>query len=132
MACEWSTSPESSPGRCVLVAARVPDRSERGYSSQQNAGKRNISIDLNVPEARMIALALCDRADIVVENLRPGTLDAFGLDYASLAERNPRIIYISISGYGQQGPYRGRMAYAPRVQPRPDSRTTRCATSAGT
>ena len=80
----------------------------------------------------MIALALCDRADIVVENLRPGTLDAFGLDYASLAERNPRIIYISISGYGQQGPYRGRMAYAPRVQPRPDSRTTRCATSAGT
>jgi crotonobetainyl-CoA:carnitine CoA-transferase CaiB-like acyl-CoA transferase len=87
-----------------------------GYYAQQNAGKRNISIDLNRPEAREIALRLCDQADVLVENFRPGTLAAFGLDYATLAERNPRLVYVSISGYGQGGPWKGRMAYAPTVQ----------------
>ena len=87
-----------------------------GYYAQQNAGKKNISIDLNTEAAREIALKLCDDADILVENFRPGTLDAFGLDYATLAARNPKLIYVSISGYGQGGPWRGRMAYAPTVQ----------------
>ncbi|MBW2499070.1 MAG: CoA transferase [Deltaproteobacteria bacterium] len=87
-----------------------------GYYAQQNAGKRNISIDLNLPEAREIALRLCDEADVVVENFRPGALGAFGLDYATLAQRNPKLIYVSISGYGQGGPFKGRMAYAPTVQ----------------
>jgi len=87
-----------------------------GYYAQQNAGKKNISIDLNTEAARAIALKLCDDADILVENFRPGTLDAFGLDYATLAARNPKLIYVSISGYGQGGPWRGRMAYAPTVQ----------------
>jgi len=87
-----------------------------GYYAQQNAGKRNLSIDLNRSEAREIALKLCDEADILVENFRPGALEAFGLDYATLAARNPRLIYVSISGYGQGGPWRGRMAYAPTVQ----------------
>ena len=87
-----------------------------GYYAQQNAGKKNISIDLNTQEAREIALKLCDGADILVENFRPGTLDAFGLNYKTLIERNPRLIYVSISGYGQGGPWRGRMAYAPTVQ----------------
>lgn len=87
-----------------------------GYYAQQNAGKRNISIDLNTPEAREIALKLCDDADILVENFRPGTLAAFGLDYDTLKLRNPRLVYVSISGYGQGGPWRGRMAYAPTVQ----------------
>jgi crotonobetainyl-CoA:carnitine CoA-transferase CaiB-like acyl-CoA transferase len=87
-----------------------------GYYAQQNAGKQNISIDLNQAEAREIALRLCDEADILVENFRPGTLAAFGLDYATLSARNPRLIYASISGYGQQGPWRGRMAYAATVQ----------------
>ena len=87
-----------------------------GYYAQQNAGKKNISIDLNTEAAREVALMLCDDADILVENFRPGTLDAFGLDYATLAARNPKLIYVSISGYGQGGPWRGRMAYAPTVQ----------------
>jgi crotonobetainyl-CoA:carnitine CoA-transferase CaiB-like acyl-CoA transferase len=98
------------------LASPIDPNGVSGYYTQQNAGKRNISINLNVPEAREIAFALCDRADFVVENFRPGTLDAFGLDYESVARRNPRIIYISISGYGQHGPFRGRMAYAPTVQ----------------
>lgn len=97
-------------------ASPVNPNGMSGYYAQQNAGKRNISMDLNHLEARRIALALCDEADILVENFRPGALAAFGLDYASLAERNPRLIYVSISGYGQGGPWRGRMAYAPTVQ----------------
>ncbi|MEA2769324.1 MAG: hypothetical protein QOD93_2286 [Acetobacteraceae bacterium] len=87
-----------------------------GYYAQQNAGKRNVSIDLNVPGARELALRLCDTADVVVENFRAGTLRFFGLDYATLSARNPRLIYASVTGYGQGGPWQGRMAYAPTVQ----------------
>lgn len=87
-----------------------------GYYAQQNAGKRNVSIDLNAPGARDLALRLCDEADIVVENFRAGALASFGLDYAAVSERNPKIIYASITGYGQGGPWRSRMAYAPTVQ----------------
>src|SRR6202162_937773 len=87
-----------------------------GYYAQQNAGKRVLSIDLNFPEAREVVAQLCDTADVIVENFRPGTLAAFGLDYPSVAARNPRIVYASISGYGQQGVWASRMAYAPTVQ----------------
>jgi crotonobetainyl-CoA:carnitine CoA-transferase CaiB-like acyl-CoA transferase len=87
-----------------------------GYYAQQNAGKRNVSINLNLPGAYELVLKLCDTADIVVENFRAGTLGFFGLDYDTLAKRNPRLIYASITGYGQSGPWRSRMAYAPTVQ----------------
>src|SRR6202030_4844544 len=87
-----------------------------GYYAQQNAGKRNVSIDLNVPGAREKALRLCDTADVIVENFRAGTLRYFGLDYETLAARNPGVVYASISGYGQHGSWRTRMAYAPTVQ----------------
>ena len=87
-----------------------------GYYAQQNAGKLNLSIDLNVPGAREVALRLCDTADVIVENFRPGTLAAFGLDYGTVSARNPGVVYASISGYGQRGAWRGRMAYAPTVQ----------------
>src|SRR5215471_20249754 len=59
-----------------------------GYYAQQNAGKRNVSIDLKVSGARELALRLCDTADVVVENFRAGTLHYFGLDYETLAARN--------------------------------------------
>jgi crotonobetainyl-CoA:carnitine CoA-transferase CaiB-like acyl-CoA transferase len=87
-----------------------------GYYAQQNIGKRNISVDLNVPGAAELIAQLCDSADIVVENFRAGTLKFFGLDYATLSKRNPRLIYVSITGYGQGGPWASRMAYAPTVQ----------------
>src|SRR6266851_2602783 len=79
-----------------------------GYYAQQNAGKRNVSINLNIPGAYELALKLCDTADIVVENFRAGTLGFFGLDYETLSKRNPRLIYASITGYGQGGPWRSR------------------------
>lgn len=86
------------------------------YYTQQNAGKRNLSIDLNWHEAREIVMDLCRDADVIVENFRPGTLKRFGLAYEQVRECNPAIIYVSISGYGQTGPWRNRPAFAPTVQ----------------
>lgn len=87
-----------------------------GYYAQQNSGKRNVSIDLNQPGARDLVMRLCKDADIIVENFRAGALGFFGLSYADIAEINPGVIYVSITGYGQKGPWQGRMAYAPTVQ----------------
>jgi crotonobetainyl-CoA:carnitine CoA-transferase CaiB-like acyl-CoA transferase len=105
------------PPRGDLSRQAFPRSGEiSGYYAQQNAGKRNLSIDLNVPAAREVALRLCDTADVIVENFRPGTLASFGLDYETVSARNPKVVYASISGYGQHGAWRGRMAYAPTVQ----------------
>ena len=86
------------------------------YFAQQNAGKQAISLDLNFSEAQEIIKKLVAEADIVVENFRPGTLDLFGLGFAQLTAINPDIIMVSISGYGQSGPWRNRPAFAPTVQ----------------
>jgi crotonobetainyl-CoA:carnitine CoA-transferase CaiB-like acyl-CoA transferase len=69
-----------------------------------NRGKRSIVLDLKTDAARDVFRRLVRRADIVVENFRPGVMAALGLDYASLSAANPRLIYASISGYGQTGP----------------------------
>ena len=107
---------EPPRGDVSRLAAPINPNGVSGYYAQQNAGKRAISINLNEPDAKEIAYRLVEQADIVVENFRPGTLAPFGFDYESLKARNPRLIYVSISGYGQGGPWRGRMAYAPTVQ----------------
>jgi crotonobetainyl-CoA:carnitine CoA-transferase CaiB-like acyl-CoA transferase len=86
------------------------------YYTQQNAGKRNLSIDLNWPEARAIVRELSGKADVIVENFRPGTLERFGLGYQQVREVNPSVIYVSLTGYGQSGPWRNRPAFAPTVQ----------------
>jgi crotonobetainyl-CoA:carnitine CoA-transferase CaiB-like acyl-CoA transferase len=105
------------PPRPDVSRAAFPNRDGMsGYYAQQNSGKRNVSIDLNAPRARELVLRLCDEADIVVENFRAGTLKGFGLDYDTLAKRNPKLVYVSITGYGQRGPWASRMAYAPTVQ----------------
>jgi crotonobetainyl-CoA:carnitine CoA-transferase CaiB-like acyl-CoA transferase len=85
------------------------------YYVQQNAGERNLSIDLNWPEAREIVTEMCRSADIIVENFRPGTLDRFRLGYEDIRAINPRVIYASLSGYGQATSRRNRPAFAPTV-----------------
>jgi len=75
-----------------------------------------VSIDLNVPGAREVAVRLCDTADVIVENFRPAALAAFALEYDAVPATNPSVVYASISGYGQHGAWRWRMAYAPNVQ----------------
>jgi len=86
------------------------------YFAQQNAGKRNVSVDLNYPQGRAIVTRLAEQADVIVENFRPGTLAFYGLDYPAVAAYNPTVVYASISGYGQTGPWRTRAGFAPTVQ----------------
>lgn len=83
-----------------------------GYYTQQNAGKRNVSVDLRKPEAPQLVRRLAACADIVIENFRPGVLASYGLAYPDLSALQPRLIMLSISGYGQAGPAVERAAYA--------------------
>ena len=86
-----------------------------GYYFQQNAGKRNISIDLRAPGARELVLQLVRQADVVIENYRPDVMPRLGLGWDALSAANPRLIMLSISGFGQGGPESHRAAYAPIV-----------------
>lgn len=82
----------------------------------QNAGKRCITLDLKQEAAREIFLRLIDGADVLVENFRPGAFEALGLGYEALSARNPRLIYCSISAFGQQGPRGQQTAYDHVIQ----------------
>ena len=86
-----------------------------GYYHQQNAGKRNISVDLRQPEGVMVAKSLVAEADVVIENFRPDVMQRLGLDYDTLAEINPRLIMLSISGFGADNADSHRAAYAPII-----------------
>ena len=86
------------------------------YFAQQNCGKRNISLDLRKPEAVAIVRSLAGLSDVVLENFRPGVMTRMGLDPDGLLAEYPRLVIASISGYGQEGPWVGRRAYAPVVQ----------------
>jgi len=76
-----------------------------------NRNKRSIGLDLSVPEARDIAAALVDESDVFVTNARPGALLRAGLDYETVSERNPRVVYAHITGYGLSGDERDRAAF---------------------
>ncbi len=75
-----------------------------------NRGKQGVCIDLKRPEGVELCLRMVEKADVLLENFRPGTLQRLGLGYAAARARNPRLIYCSISGYGQNGPSRDRAA----------------------
>ena len=77
----------------------------------QSRNKRSVTVDLRKPEGQAIARALAVKADIVVENFRPGTLEDWGLDYDTLAAENPGLVMVRISGYGQTGPYHTRPGF---------------------
>jgi len=86
-----------------------------GYYHQQNAGKRNICVDLRNVGAKALVLELVAEADILIENYRPDVMPRLGLGYDELSRANPRLIMLSISGFGQGGPESHRPAYAPIV-----------------
>jgi len=73
-----------------------------------NRNKRSLALDLKQPQAREIVLALAAKSDVVLENNRPGALEAMGLGAAHVRAVNPQIVYVSVSGFGQSGPYRTR------------------------
>ncbi len=74
------------------------------FFSAYNRGKRSITVDLRVPQGREVFLRLVERADVVITNFKPGTMEGWGLGYDDLAERNPRIVYAVGSSFGRRGP----------------------------
>jgi formyl-CoA transferase/CoA:oxalate CoA-transferase len=84
---------------------------ESTYYLSVNRNKESVALDFKHPEGRAALDRLIAHADVVVENFRPGTLDAIGLGYDALAEKHPRLIYVSISGFGRTGPRRNEAGY---------------------
>lgn len=110
------------------------------YYVNLNRGKRSITLDLKRPEGKRLFLELVQKCDVLLENFRPGTMDRLGLGYETLREANPRLVYASISGFGQTGPYRDRPGYdiigqamggLMSVTGWPDSPPTRAGTAIG-
>ncbi|MHB8499528.1 MAG: CaiB/BaiF CoA transferase family protein [Candidatus Acidiferrales bacterium] len=95
---------EPGTGDFTRLAAPFIDGESSGFV-RLNRNKRSVALNLKAPEGREIFLRLAQDADIVSENMRPGTMAHLGLDYARLAESNPRLIYVAASGWGQTGPY---------------------------
>ncbi|MEO1191597.1 MAG: CaiB/BaiF CoA-transferase family protein [Pseudomonadota bacterium] len=84
---------------------------DAAYFHASNRGKRSIVVDLKSEEGRAVVRQLAAQSDVFVENFKKGGLARFGLDYASLKEINPRLIYCSVTGFGQDGPYASRAGY---------------------
>ena len=84
---------------------------DSAYFSSINRGKRSVTIDIATERGQALVKKLAARADVLVENYRVGTLERYGLDYESIRKINPRIIYCSITGFGQTGPYKDRAGY---------------------
>jgi crotonobetainyl-CoA:carnitine CoA-transferase CaiB-like acyl-CoA transferase len=98
-------------GPPFLKDARGQDTREAGYYLAVNRGKRSITVSLDKPEGQRIVRELAMKSDIVLENYKAGTLGRYGLDEASLRKINPRLIYCSVTGFGQTGPRRDQPAY---------------------
>jgi CoA:oxalate CoA-transferase len=99
-----------------IIRQRPPMKGGNGtYFSALNCGKSSIVLDLQTDEGKAIAKELTLGADVLVENFRPGVMKRLGLDYESLSRDNPRLIYCSVSGFGQTGPMAQTPAYAPVI-----------------
>lgn len=91
-------------------------RGKSAYFMSLNRGKQSIALDLKAPKDRAVFETLVAKADLLVENYRPGTMDKLGYGWAQLHAMNPRLIFAAVSGFGQTGPYKGRAAYDMVVQ----------------
>ena len=100
----WAKGPDGRPTR---VSA---------YFLSTNRGKRSVTIDFTRPQGQHLVRDLARRSDVVIENFRVGGLAKYGLDYASLKAINPGLVYCSITGFGQTGPYRNRPGYDFMIQ----------------
>ncbi len=114
--------------------------SESAYFLSANRGKKSVTVDMAHPDGQRILRDMATKCDVLVENFKVGSLEKFGLDYASLSSVNPRLIYCSISGFGQTGPYRDRPGYDFMIQAlgglmsitgEPDSRPGGCPVKVG-
>ena len=98
-------------GPPFLKDADGNNTSEAAYYLAVNRGKRSITVSLDQPEGQRIVRELAQHSDIVLENFKAGTLERYGLDHAALRALNPRLIYCSVTGFGQTGPRRSQAAY---------------------
>ena len=89
---------------------------ESTYFLSVNRNKESVTLDFKTPKGREVLDALIERADVLVENFRPGTLDRLGLGYTDVRSQNPRLVYVSISGFGQTGPRRQEPGYDAAIQ----------------
>ena len=95
------------PGRHIGLS----DGPSTVFFRNLNRGKKSVVLDLKDPEGRELLLRLCETADVFVESFRPGVVDRLGVGWEAVRARNPRIVYCSISAFGQDGPYRDRPAH---------------------
>ncbi|MEO9789551.1 MAG: CoA transferase, partial [Aurantimonas coralicida] len=86
------------------------------YFHACNRGKRSVVADFGTEEGRALVRSLAAEADVLIENFKVGGLEKFGLDYESLKAINPRLVYCSVTGFGQDGPYAGRAGYDFMIQ----------------
>lgn len=102
-----------APGLGDLARFAKPNVAEKlsSYFLSVNRGKKSITLDLKKERGKELVLELVKQADILLENFRPGVMERLGLSYETIQQHNPRIVYGSISGFGQQGPYSQRPAF---------------------
>ena len=98
-------------GPPFLRDAAGAETADAAYFMSANRAKRSIALDLSAPRAQEIARRLAERADILIENYKTGGLEKYGLDYPTIRDINPRLVYCSITGFGRSGPYAGRAGY---------------------
>lgn len=92
------------------------DTDQASYFASCNRNKRSVTIDMSKPEGQALIRQLAEQADVLVENFKVGGLKKYGLDHASLSALNPRLVYCSVTGFGQTGPYAERAGYDLLVQ----------------
>ena len=103
-------------GPPFLKDAQGQDTTQASYFTCANRNKRSITLDISKPQGQALVRQMAVRSDVLVENFKVGGLAAYGLDYASLKRLNPRLIYCSITGFGQSGPYAQRAGYDLMIQ----------------
>lgn len=103
-------------GPPFLKDAEGRDTSEAAYYLSANRNKQSVTIDFTRPEGQQLVRNLVAHSDILLENFKVGGLAAYGLDYESLKQINPKLIYCSITGFGQTGPYASRAGYDFMIQ----------------
>ncbi|MFV1851668.1 MAG: CaiB/BaiF CoA transferase family protein [Thalassospira sp.] len=96
--------------------ANGEDTTEAAYYLTANRGKKSLTIDITKPEGQEIVRDLAAQSDVVLENFKVGGLAKYGLDYATLSALNPKLVYCSITGFGQDGPYKDRPGYDFMIQ----------------
>jgi crotonobetainyl-CoA:carnitine CoA-transferase CaiB-like acyl-CoA transferase len=106
---------EAPAGDLTRVIAPKHDRGESGLYTWANLGKRNLCIDLSVPEGRALALDLVRASDVVVENFRPGVADRLGIGWDAVHAANPRAVMVSVNGFGSDSSRREHGAFAPTM-----------------